>query len=78
MSRGAQFNIPGRRRIKFAPGARIIGRKGGPSEYRSRSGTVIEYLGSSLYRVEFDDKKQKECVLSQWFELNEKLPWQRL
>ena len=74
MSISAQFNIPGKRRLKFAPGARIVGRLGGPAEYRSRKGTVIEYLGSSLYRVKLDDKKHWECVLSQWFELNEKFP----
>jgi hypothetical protein len=74
MSTAAQFRVPGKRRLKFAPGARIVGRQGGPAEYRSRSGTVIEYLGSSLYRVMFDDEKDWECVLSQWFEIDEKLP----
>jgi hypothetical protein len=75
MSRRPQFSIREKRRLKFAPGARIVGRQRGPTEYRSRMGIVIEYLGASLYRVKFDDKEQKECVLSQWLELNEKFPW---
>lgn len=56
-------------RVKFALRARIVGRQGGPPEYRSRRGTVMEYLGASLYRVKFDDKEHAECVLSQWLEL---------
>src|SRR2546428_4816994 len=75
MSIRAPFSIRERRRLKFAPGARIVGRQEGPPEYRSRGGTVIEYLGASLYRVKFDDKEQQECVLSQWLELNEEFPW---
>ena len=74
MSTTAQFRIPGKRKLKFAPGTRIAGRQGGPAEYRSRKGTVIEYLGSSLYRVKFDDNQHWECVLSQWFEMDEKVP----
>ena len=75
INRRAPVSIRGKKRIKFGPGARIVGSQGGPPEYRSRRGTVIEYLGASLYRVKFDDKEQKECVLSQWLELNEKFPW---
>jgi hypothetical protein len=75
MSRRVPLTIRGKRRTKFGPGTRIVGRREGPPEYRSRSGTVIEYLGASLYRVKFDDKEQKECVQSQWIELNEKFPW---
>jgi hypothetical protein len=59
------------KRLKFAPGARIVGKQDGPPEYRSRVGTVVEYLGASLYRIKFDDKGQKEYVLSQWLELKE-------
>ena len=57
------------KRLKFAPGARIVGKRDGPPEYRLRVGTVVEYLGASLYRIKFDDKGQKEFVLSHWLEL---------
>jgi len=57
------------KRLKFAPGARIVGRQDGPLEYRSRVGTVVEYLGASLYKLKFDDKAHEDCVLSQWLEL---------
>jgi hypothetical protein len=57
------------KRLKFAPGARIIGRQDGPPEYRCRVGTVVEYLGASLYKVKFDDNAHKDYVLSQWLEL---------
>jgi hypothetical protein len=75
MNRRAPLSIQGRRRLKFGPGTRIVGRQASPAEYRARRGTVIEYLGASLYRVKFDDEERKECVLSQWLELNEKSPW---
>src|SRR2546427_700732 len=48
MSIRAPFSIRERRRLKFAPGARIVGRQEGPPEYRSRGGTVIEYLARDL------------------------------
>jgi hypothetical protein len=57
------------KRLKFAPGVRIIGRQDGPPEYRSRVGTVVEYSGASLYKVKFDDNALKDYVLSQWLEL---------
>lgn len=60
------------KRLKFAPGTRIVGKQNGPSEYRSRLGKVIEYLGASLYRIKFDDTEQKEYVLSQWLEAERK------
>jgi hypothetical protein len=59
------------RKLKFAPGARIVGMQHGPLEYRARAGTVIEYLGLSQYRVKFDDIEQKEYLLSQWLEVSE-------
>ena len=63
------------KKLKFAPGARIVGKREGPLEYRSRTGTVIRYVGASLYDIEFDDNKQNECVLSQWLKLDEELRW---
>ena len=62
------------KKLKFAPGARIVGKQDAPHEYRSRVGKVIEYLGASLYQIKFDDTEQKEYVLSQWLELNDKCP----
>jgi hypothetical protein len=62
-----------RKKLKFAPGMRIMGKQDGPLEYRWRVGTVVEYLGTSLYQIKFDDTDQKECVLSQFLELDEEM-----
>jgi hypothetical protein len=57
---------PGRR-LKFAPGARVNVKSVAPAEYRGRSGTIIDYLGSSQYVIRFDDG-HKEYLLSLWLE----------
>jgi hypothetical protein len=57
---------PGRR-LKFAPGARVKVKSVAPAEYRGRSGTIIDYLGSSQYVIKFD-AGQTEYLLSQWLE----------
>jgi hypothetical protein len=63
-----------RRKLKFARGSRIVGNQQGPLEYRGRLGTVIEYLGGSQYRIEFDDAKRQEFVMSQWVDVAEGAP----
>jgi hypothetical protein len=73
MRHRAGFSIWSRKRTKFLPGTRIVGRHEAPSEYRSRQGTVIEYIGASLYRIKFDDQEERECVLSVWIELQDTL-----
>lgn len=58
------------KKIKFARGSRIIGKQVSPAEYRGRIGTVIEYLGSSQYRIGFDDAgRRHNLVDTQWLEL---------
>jgi hypothetical protein len=57
------------RRLKFACGSRIVANRQAPAEYRGRLGTVIEYLGSSQYRINFDGSDREEFVPSQWVDV---------
>ena len=59
------------RKLKFAPGARIVRNATWPSRVPGARGTVIEYLGVSQYRVKFDDIEQEEYLLSKWLEVSE-------
>jgi hypothetical protein len=57
------------RRLKFACGSRIVGNRQAPPEYRGRLGTVVEYLGSSQYRINFDGAEREEFVPAQWVDV---------
>ena len=63
----------GGRRTKFTRDARVVGNADSIPEYRGRFGRVVDYLGNSQYRIEFDDTHQQEFVLSQWLDLAESL-----